>query len=106
MARRAAAIVRSCADIEVVAICGRNRQLQRRLAKRPARTGGRLRVLGCVDNMSDWLRCTDVVIAKAGRGTIAEAACCGAPLLVTSYLPGQEKDNARLVAGTGAGRYT
>jgi 1,2-diacylglycerol 3-beta-galactosyltransferase len=105
MARRAAAIVRSCPDIEVVAICGRNRQLQRKLAKLAARTGGRLRVLGFVDNMSDWLRCADVVIAKAGPGTIAEAACCGAPLLVTSYLPGQEKDNARLVAGTGAGRY-
>ena len=54
--------------------------------------------------MSDWLRCADVVVAKAGPGTIAEAACCGAPLLLTSHLPGQEKGNARLVAMAGAGR--
>ncbi len=104
LAGRAAAIVRYCDDIEVVAICGRNLRLQRRLARLAARAGGRLTVLGFVDNMSDWLRCADVVIAKAGPGTIAEAACCGAPLLLTSHLPGQEKGNARLVIAAGAGR--
>lgn len=104
MAGRAAAIVRSSDDIDVVAICGRNLRLQRRLARRAARAGGRLTVLGFVENMSDWLRCADVVIGKAGPGTIAEAACCGAPLLLTSHLPGQERGNARLVAEAGAGR--
>ena len=54
--------------------------------------------------MPDWLRCADVVIGKAGPGTIAEATCCGAPLLLTSHLPGQERGNARLVAEAGAGR--
>jgi 1,2-diacylglycerol 3-beta-galactosyltransferase len=103
MARRAAAIVRSFDDIEVVAICGRNLRLRRRLARLAARSGGRLKVLGFVDNMSDWLRCADVVVAKAGPGTIAEAACCGVPLLLTSHLPGQEKGNAHFVAVAGAG---
>jgi 1,2-diacylglycerol 3-beta-galactosyltransferase len=104
LARRAAAIVRSFDDIEVVAICGRNLRLRRKLARLAAQAGGRLIVLGFVDNMSDWLHCADVVIAKAGPGTIAEAACCGAPLLMTSQLPGQEKGNAHLVAVAGAGR--
>jgi 1,2-diacylglycerol 3-beta-galactosyltransferase len=104
LARRAAAIVRSFDDIEVVAICGRNHRLRRRLARLAVRAGGRLIVLGFVDNMSDWLRCADVVIAKAGPGTIAEAACCGVPLLLTSQLPGQERGNAHFVAMAGAGR--
>jgi 1,2-diacylglycerol 3-beta-galactosyltransferase len=104
IARRAATILRSSDDIDVVAICGRNLRLQRRLARRAVRSGGRLTVLGFVNNMSDWLRCADVVVAKAGPGTIAEAACCGVPLLLTSHLPGQEKGNARLVAMAGAGR--
>jgi 1,2-diacylglycerol 3-beta-galactosyltransferase len=104
MARRAAAMVRSFDDIDVVAICGRNLRLQRRLARQAARASGRLTVLGFVDNMPDWLRCADVVIGKAGPGTIAEAACCGAPLLLTSHLPGQETGNARLVTEAGAGR--
>jgi 1,2-diacylglycerol 3-beta-galactosyltransferase len=55
--------------------------------------------------MSGWLRCADVVIAKAGPGTIAEATCCGAPLLLTSHLPGQEKGNARFVTAARAGRH-
>jgi 1,2-diacylglycerol 3-beta-galactosyltransferase len=105
MARCAAAIISSSDDIDVVVICGRNLRLQRRLARRAARAGGRLTVLGFVENMPDWLRCADVVIAKAGPGTIAEAACCGAPLLLTSHLPGQERGNARLVAEAAAGRY-
>jgi 1,2-diacylglycerol 3-beta-galactosyltransferase len=46
------------------------------------------------------------VVTKAGPGTIAEAASCGAPLLITSYLPGQEAGNAELVRSAGAGRYT
>ena len=102
MARRVAAVLGSSDDIDVVAICGRNLRLQRRLAGRASRERGRLKVLGFVDNMSDWLRCADVVIAKAGPGTIAEATCCGAPLLLTSHLPGQEKGNARFVTAAGA----
>jgi 1,2-diacylglycerol 3-beta-galactosyltransferase len=105
LARRAAAIVRSFDDIEVVAICGRNRGLRRRLTRLAARAGGRLRVLGFVDNMSDWLHCADVVIAKAGPGTIAEAVCCGAPLLLTSHLPGQETGNVQWVTEAGAGLF-
>ncbi len=88
-----------------MAICGRNFRLRRRLARRAVRVGGRLTVLGFLDDMSDWLRCADVVIAKAGPVTIAEAACCGAPLLLTSHLPGQERGNAHFVAAAGAGRY-
>ena len=46
----------------------------------------------------------DLVITKAGPATIAEATCCGTPLLLTSHLPGQEKGNTEFVTGAGAGR--
>ena len=58
---------------------------------------------GFVDNMGDWLRCCDLVVTKAGPGIIAEATCCGTPLLLTSHIPGQEKGNAEIVTGAGAG---
>ena len=51
--------------------------------------------------MADWLRCADIVVGKAGPGTIAEATCCGAPLVLTSFVPGQEKGNAEFVTGVG-----
>jgi len=109
--RRAAALLRHLDDVDVAVICGRNRVLQRRLARlarraRPARRAqSRLTVRGFVDNMPDWMRCADVVAGKAGPGTIAEAACCAVPLLLTSHVPGQEEGNIEFVVSAGAGRY-
>lgn len=103
--RRTAAILRRLDDVAVVAICGRNRHLHRRLTRLAVRSGGRLTVQGFVDNMAEWLRCADLVVTKAGPGTIAEAACCGAPLVLTSYVPGQEEGNTEFVVAAGAGRY-
>jgi 1,2-diacylglycerol 3-beta-galactosyltransferase len=103
MARRAAAILRRFTDVHVVVVRGRNTGLKRRLDRLALRSGGRLTVTGFVDNMSDWLRCCDLVVTKAGPGTIAEATCCGTPLLLTAHIPGQEKGNSEIVTGAGAG---
>jgi 1,2-diacylglycerol 3-beta-galactosyltransferase len=102
--RRAAAILRQVDDVDVAVICGRNRFLKRQVSRLAVRSGdGRLSAHGFVGNMPDWLRCADLVVGKAGPGTIAEATCCGAPLVLTSYVPGQEQGNAEFVTGAGAG---
>ncbi len=103
--RRAATIIRRTDDVDVAVICGRNDVLRRRLVRLAARANNRLAVRGFVTNMADWMRTADVVVGKAGPGTIAEAACCAAPLVLTSYLPGQEEGNAQFVVSSGAGRY-
>ncbi|HEY1626473.1 MAG TPA: glycosyltransferase [Streptosporangiaceae bacterium] len=103
MARRAAAVLRRFADVHVVVVCGRNAALKRRLDRLAARCGGRLTVTGFVGNMGDWLRCCDLVVTKAGPGTIAEATCCGTPLLLTGHIPGQERGNSEIVTEAGAG---
>jgi 1,2-diacylglycerol 3-beta-galactosyltransferase len=104
LARRAAAILRRYPDVDVVAVCGRNQRLERRLGRLAARSPGRLTVTGFTRQMADWLRSCDLVVTKAGPGTIAEATCCGAPLLLTSHLPGQEAGNPEVVTSAGAGR--
>ncbi|WP_051940849.1 glycosyltransferase [Phaeacidiphilus oryzae] len=53
--------------------------------------------------MADRMRAADVVAGKAGPGVIAEAACVGTPMLVTSRLPGQERRNPALVVSAGMG---
>jgi len=104
--RQAVAVLRDVEGVDVAVICGRNRGLERRVARLAARVGhGRLTAHGFVRNMPDWLRCADIVVGKAGPGTIAEATCSGAPLVLTSYVPGQEKGNAEYVAEAGAGLY-
>ena len=92
-------------DVQVVAVCGRNRRLQQSLGPLVNDAKGRLVVKGFVADMADWLRCADAVVTKAGPGTIAEATCCGAPLVITSHLPGQETGNTELVVGAGAARH-
>ncbi len=100
LGRRAIALLRRHADVHVAVLCGRNDRLRRALV---GRWDGRLTVRGFVHDMADWMRCADVVVGKAGPTTIAEAACCGAPLVLIGHLPGQEKGNTELVVAAGAG---
>jgi hypothetical protein len=104
IARRAVAILRRFDDVDVVAVCGHNVRLKRRLDRLATTSGGRLTVTGFTHNMADLLRCADLVVTKAGPGTIAEATCCGVPLLLTSHIPGQENGNTEFVTGADAGR--
>ena len=83
-----------------------SRRLRRTARRRAVPPGSSsLAVHGFVGNMADWLRCADLVVGKAGPGTIAEATCCGAPLVLTSFVPGQEKGNTEFITGAGAGVY-
>ena len=51
------------------------------------------RVQGFVQNMEEWMHACDVIITKAGPGTIAESFICGLPVLLNGYIPGQEEGN-------------
>jgi len=61
--------------------------------------------LGFVTRMAEYMAAADVLITKAGPGTIAEAASMGLPILLTSFLPGQEAGNVDLVLENGFGEY-
>ena len=61
--------------------------------------------LGFVTNMAEYMVAADVLVSKAGPGTIAEAAAIGLPIMVTSYLPGQEAGNVDIVLNGGFGDY-
>lgn len=104
LARRAAALLEAFDDIQVAVICGRNRHLQRRLARRATRWGSRLIIKGFVTHLADWFGCADLVVTKAGPATLAEATSRGAALIITSHLPGQEAGNTELAVAAGAAR--
>ncbi len=59
--------------------------------------------LGFVENMADWMAASDLLITKAGPGTLAEAACVGLPVIITEFIPGQEEGNVAWVVDHGAG---
>jgi len=61
--------------------------------------------LGFITNMPEYMVAADVLVTKAGPGTIAEAASVGLPVMLTSYLPGQEAGNVDVVLESGYGDY-
>lgn len=103
--RNATAIAAAPINLDLVVICGRNERARSALSGLRTGTGREARVLGYVTDMPEWMRASDVVVSKAGPGTIAEALCCGLPLLLVWYLPGQERGNVEWVVDIGAGRF-
>ncbi|HVX46197.1 MAG TPA: glycosyltransferase [Mycobacteriales bacterium] len=97
--RQADALLRRYDDLTVVAICGRNQRLRRRL-----RPSSRLVVRGFVPDMADWMGAADVIVTKAGPQTIAEATACGTPMLISSHVPGQEDGNTEYCVRNGTAR--
>ena len=80
---------------QLVVICGRNRKLVEKLNAQHWPVP--MQVHGFVDNMPEWMTATDCIITKAGPGTIAEALICGLPIILSSFIPGQEEGNVPYV---------
>ena len=89
---------------QVVAVCGRNESLRRRLSQLEFATP--TLVYGFVDFMPELMRACDVAVTKAGPGAIAEALATGLPVIVTGFLPGQESPNVDFVVEAGFGKFT
>ena len=87
--------------IQLVVIAGRNQKLLEKL--RATQWHLPVHCVGFVTNMPEWMRAADVIITKAGPGTICEALACGLPIVLSGYLPGQETGNVTFVEQTGVG---
>lgn len=98
------ALARRAGAWQLIVVCGRNEKLRRRLAR--VNFQSRALILGFVDNMPDLMRAADLVVSKAGPGAIGEALATEVPILLTSYLPGQETPNVTFVTESGLGLYT
>jgi len=61
--------------------------------------------LGFITNMAEYMVAADVLVTKAGPGTIAEAASVGLPVMLTNFLPGQEEGNVDFVIEGKFGEY-
>jgi 1,2-diacylglycerol 3-beta-galactosyltransferase len=84
-------------------VAGRNEKLKTNLEK--SNWGIPIRVYGFAENMPDLMRAADILVTKAGPGTICEALNAGLPMVLYSRIPGQEEGNVRFVVEEGAGRW-
>jgi 1,2-diacylglycerol 3-beta-galactosyltransferase len=91
---------------QMVVVCGNNKEAEAELDKVVWGIGVKTFVRGFVNNMDEWMTAADVLVTKAGPGTIAEAAICGLPCMLFAFLPGQEEGNIPFVENAGFGKYS
>lgn len=96
-------VLRSPIPMTLVAVAGRNEQMQMALAGLESTPTVQLRQLGFVDYVDDLLAACDMVITKSGGLITSEVLARGVPMVVVSPIPGQEEWNADFVTGAGAG---
>ena len=73
------------------------KQLRRLRCCRTLPEGMHVSVQGFVDNMEEWMAACDIIITKAGPGTIAESLIMGLPILLNGFVPCQESGNVPFV---------
>jgi 1,2-diacylglycerol 3-beta-galactosyltransferase len=86
---------RSALDMQLIVICGRNEALKNKL------TGMNLRfpsnIIGFTNEVPSVMSASDIIITKGGPGAIFEAMAKDLPMIITSWLPGQEEGNITYV---------
>jgi 1,2-diacylglycerol 3-beta-galactosyltransferase len=82
-------------------VAGRNKKLKEKLEKHAWQIPAM--IYGFVTDMPDFMRAADILVTKAGPGTISEAFIAGLPMVLYARLPGQEDGNVGYVVSNEAG---
>jgi len=101
LGKTARAIDESGLDLGLVVVCGRNEKLKANLELQSWENP--TFIYGFTRDLPDFMRAADVIVTKAGPGTIAEALNANLPIILYAKLPGQEDGNVIFVESEGAG---
>jgi 1,2-diacylglycerol 3-beta-galactosyltransferase len=93
----------SSLDLQIIAICGKNEKLRRKLQDLPRRLP--MHVEGFTREVPRYMRLADFFIGKPGPGSISEAVAMGLPVIVecNAWTLPQERYNATWVEEQGVG---
>jgi len=101
LAEAARAIDESGLDVSLVIVTGRNAKLKAELESLTWENP--TFIYGFTRDMPGFMRAADILVTKAGPGTIAEAMIAGLPVILYAKLPGQEDGNVDFVESEGVG---
>src|SRR6202163_2851214 len=90
-------------DFHLVVVTGRNAALKAKLEELAPSLPTPMTVLGFRHDVPELMRAADLLVTKAGPGTIAEASVAEVPVVVYDYVPGQERGNLDYVRTNGIG---
>ncbi|MGQ0645316.1 MAG: MGDG synthase family glycosyltransferase [Elusimicrobiota bacterium] len=89
------------AKVQVIAVCGHNREAQANLEARHGRDPS-VKIFGFTRNVHRLMDAADLLVSKPGGLTCAESLAKGLPLVIVHAIPGQEERNARYLLKHGA----
>lgn len=101
LGQTARAIAASGLPVTLAVITGRNAALKAELEA--IKWNIPTFIYGFVRNMPELMNAADILVTKAGPGTISEALNAGLPMILYSRLPGQEEGNVAYLTQSGAG---
>ena len=87
-------------DCYLIVVCGSNAELKNELDKIDNEN---LYVLGFINNMNQYMKNSDVIIAKPGGLTSTEITMMRKPFVIMMPIPGVENYNARFFSENGMG---
>ncbi|MCK4961902.1 MAG: hypothetical protein KAS19_05420, partial [Anaerolineales bacterium] len=96
-------LIRHGTSWQVLVAAGDNGSALKLLGPLAAEVPTQVRLFGWTDRMETLMRAADVVVAKPGGLTLAEALASGRPLLAPGSLGGQEGFNVRFLERHGVG---
>jgi 1,2-diacylglycerol 3-beta-galactosyltransferase len=88
-------------DCQLVVVAGRNNALKEQLET--AAWNRAPHIYGYVEDMPTFMAAADILVTKAGPGTISEACIAGVPVILSDYIPGQEDGNVDYIVENHAG---
>ena len=97
------ALAKARLPMHLVVVCGRNETLRAKLEDLAHALPTPMTVLGFTDKIPELMRTSDLLVTKAGPGTLAEANAAQLPVVVYDYVPGQERGNVDFVRSNGIG---
>jgi processive 1,2-diacylglycerol beta-glucosyltransferase len=96
-------IMSSCTTAHILVLCGANNSALNSLSGSPEH-GQRLHVYGpqSANRIAVLMSACDIHVGKPGGLTVAESLALGVPMIVSSALPGPERQNAQFLIQSGA----
>ena len=102
LAALTARLLHAIADLQVIALAGRNQELLAQLAALAKHFPTRLRPMGFTTTVERAMAAADLAVTKPGGLTSSECLAMNLPMIVIAPIPGQEERNADFLLESGA----
>ena len=99
------ALIRMFKNLQVVAISGKNKKMNKKFKELVEKTGSsdRVKVLDYTNKVPELMNISMGVITKPGGLTTSESLASHLPLIIINPIPGQEEENAEFLENAGVG---